>query len=107
MAPCLLPWQPLHHGNVAVAGIITGVVAHVLPLQKHVDLPEGGARSLVSVPAFPHQVEDLPWAGSRLWQARLARVYAAVELAAVLDHLQAGRGLVNILGIYQGDILLR
>ncbi len=63
-----------------------GVVSHVLPLQEHVYLPEGGPDGLLSVPALAHEVVDLLGAVPRHGQHRLEPV-VPVAMAGVLNHL--------------------
>lgn len=48
-------------------------VAQVLALEEHVDLAEGGAVGVGSLPALPHQVVDFLGAVGRLGQQNLAR----------------------------------
>lgn len=54
------------------------IITHVLPLEEHVDLPEGRSTHFLSVPAFNHQVKDLPWTVQRSSQVSLLTSALAV-----------------------------
>ena len=72
---------------------ILWVVAHVLPLQEHVDFPERGPLALLPVPALPHQVVDLLGAVRGLRQVHL-QVVVAVVVSGILDDLLVGQHVV-------------
>ena len=68
------------------------VVAQVLPLQEHVDLPERRPLLLLALPALAHEVPHLPGAAARARQqargdGRLAAAAVLVEEGDVGDDL--------------------
>ena len=76
-----------NHSHMAIPSVLPRIIPHILPLQEHMNLSEGGPGRLVPVPAFSHQVKDLPGAGVGLRQAHLSSV-TTVEMTTVLYHLK-------------------
>ena len=74
---------------------ILWVVAHVLPLQEHVDFPERGPLALLPVPALPHQVVDLLGAVGGLRQVHL-QVVVAVVVSGILNDLLVGQHVIRL-----------
>lgn len=73
--------------------VLCRVIPHVLPLKKHVNLPEGWSLHVLPVPALPHQVIDLPRTVPRLRQVYF-QIVIAVEVTTVFDHLFIGHVVI-------------
>ena len=64
--------------------IVARVVAQVLPLQEHVNLPEGGPLLLLPLPTLAHEIAHLPRTPERVRQAGAGAAAAAGRLATPL-----------------------
>ena len=75
-----------HDRRTCDGSLVLGIVAHVLALEKHVDLSEGGSLQLITIPTLPHQVVNLLGAEGRAGEEHLAGVVMQV-VSAVVNHL--------------------